>query len=111
VSGEAPESADKQPGAVPPPAGGSTPPSHGVHIEFKFLEQLKHRNVGRVAVLYIVVSYLILEPFGMFVHVLALPEWIGRTVVLLMAIGFPAALIFAWVYEITPEGLKPTVEV
>jgi adenylate cyclase len=45
------------------------------------------------------------------VHLLALPEWAGRTVVLLMVVGFPAALIFAWVYEITPEGLKPTVDV
>jgi adenylate cyclase len=111
MADEAPESGDKQPGAVPPPAGGLTPPSHGVHIEFNFLERLKHRNVGRVAILYIVVCYLILEPFSVFIHVLGLPEWIGRTVVLLMVIGFPAALIFAWVYEITPEGLKPTVEV
>ena len=111
MADEAPESGDKQPGAVPPPAGGLTPPSHGVHIEFNFLEQLKHRNVGRVAILYIVVCYLILEPFSVFIHVLGLPEWIGRTVVVLMVIGFPAALIFAWVYEITPAGLKPTVEV
>jgi serine/threonine-protein kinase len=111
VSGEAPESGDKQPGAVPPPAGGSTPTSHGVHIEFKFLEQLKHRNIGRVAILYVVVSYLILESFSVFIHVLGLPEWIGRTVAVLMVLGFPAALIFAWVYEITPEGLKPTVDV
>ena len=111
MSGEAPESGDKQPGAVPPPVGGSTPPSHGVHIEFKVLEQLKRRNVGRVAILYIVVCYLILEPFSAFLHVLALPEWTGRTVAVLMVLGFPAALIFAWVYEITPEGLKPTVEV
>jgi adenylate cyclase len=85
--------------------------SHRFPLQIPFVEQLKRRNVGRVAVLYIVVSYLILEPFGLFVHVLALPEWIGRTVVLLMIVGFPAALIFAWVYEITPEGLKPTVEV
>ena len=72
MSGEAPESGDKQPGAVRPPAGGSTPPSHGVHIEFKFLEQLKHRNVGRVAILYVVVCYLILESFSVFIHVLGL---------------------------------------
>jgi TolB-like protein len=111
VSGEAPESGDKQPGAVPPPAGGSTPTSHGVHIEFKFLEQLKHRNIGRVAILYVVVCYLILESFSVFIHVLGLPEWIGRTVAVLMVLGFPAALIFAWVYELTPEGLKPAAEV
>ena len=111
MSSEAPESRDKQPEAVSPPASGSTPPSHSVHIKFKFLEQLKRRNVVRVAILYVVVCYLILEPFGLLVHVLALPEWIGRTVVVLMAVGFPAVLLFACVYEITPEGLKQTVEV
>jgi adenylate cyclase len=106
-------------GGIPrTPASGADAPtshassqSHRLPLQIPFLEQLKHRNVGRVAVLYIVVSYLILEPFGLFVHVLALPEWIGRTVVLLMVVGFPAVLIFAWVYEITPEGLKPTVDV
>ena len=71
MAGEA-ESGDKQPGAVPPPTGGLTPPSHGVHIEFNFLEQLKHRNVGRVAILYVVVCYLILESFSVFIHVLGL---------------------------------------
>jgi adenylate cyclase len=111
MSGEAPESGDKESGAAPPPAGGSTPPSHGVHIEFKLLEQLKRRNVGRVAILYVAACYLILEPFGTFVHLLALPVWMGRTVVLLMALGFPATLIFAWVFEITPGGVKPTAEV
>jgi adenylate cyclase len=110
MAGEAPNSGDKQPGRVPPPAGGSAPPNHG-HIEFKFLEQLKRRNVGRVAILYVVVCYLILEPFEMFFHLLVLPAWVGRSAILLMALGFPAALIFAWVYEITPEGLKPTTDV
>jgi adenylate cyclase len=111
MAGEAPVSGDKQPGAVPPPPSGSTPPSHSVHIKFKFLEQLKRRNVVRVAILYVVVCYLILEPFGVLVHVLALPEWIGRALVVLMVLGFPVALIVAWVFEITPQGLKPTAEV
>ena len=111
MSGEAPAPANKQPEAEPPPAGRSTPPSHSRHIELKFLEQLKRRNVGRIAILYVIVCYLILEPFGLFVHVLALPEWIGRAVVVLMALGFPVALILAWVFEVTPQGLKPTAEV
>src|ERR1700676_3065302 len=114
MSGKTPTSGDGSPGPGPLPSGGAQPPAssaspshgHGPRIEFKFLEQLKRRNIVRVAILYVVVCYLILEPFGMFVHVLALPEWIGRTVVVLMALGFPAVLLFAWVYEITPEGLK-----
>jgi adenylate cyclase len=85
--------------------------AHGLPSKFSFLEEFKHRNVGRVAILYIAVCYLLLESFSTFLHVLALPEWTGRAVAVLMILGFPAALIFAWVYEITPEGLKPTVEV
>jgi adenylate cyclase len=119
MSGKTPTSGDGSPGPGPLPSGGAQPPAssaspshgHGPRIEFKFLEQLKRRNIVRVAILYVVVCYLILEPFGMFVHVLALPEWTGRTVVVLMALGFPAALIFAWIFEITPGGLKQTAEV
>jgi TolB-like protein/cytochrome c-type biogenesis protein CcmH/NrfG len=88
-------------------------PAHG-HLQLLpsgFLAKLKRRNVGRVAILYIVVCYLILEPFEMFFHLLELPAWTGRTVVFLMVLGFPAALLFAWVYEITPSGIKPSVEV
>jgi adenylate cyclase len=64
-----------------------------------------------VAILYIVVSYLILEPFEMFFHLLDLPVWTGRTAVALMVLGFPVALLFAWIYEITPTGIKPSTDV
>jgi len=79
--------------------------------KFRFLEEIRKRNVGRVAVLYVVVSWLILEPVHVVFHMLEVPAWANRLVIILLALGFPAALIFAWVYEITPEGLKPTVEV
>ena len=78
---------------------------------FKFLDELKRRNVGRVAILYIVVSYVVLEVFEMFFHLLEMPPWTGRAAVLLAVLGFPIALLIAWAYEITPEGLKPTDEV
>jgi hypothetical protein len=84
---------------------------HQSPVQFRFLEQLKQRNVLRVAVLYLVVCWLILEPVHVLFHMLDVPVWANRLVVVLMAVGFPAAVIFAWVYEITPEGLKPTVEV
>ena len=86
-------------------------PEHLPHFMGGFLEKLKRRNVGRVAILYIVVCYLILEPFEMFFHLLDLPVWTGRTAVAVMALGFPVALLLAWIYEITPEGIKPSVEV
>jgi adenylate cyclase len=124
MSGETPESEETRPlSADPtphPPSSsldGARPhtPTHGhahlPNVVSQFLERLKRRNVGRVAILYIVVCYVILEPFEMFFHLLDLPAWTGRTVVLLMVLGFPAALLFAWIYEITPEGIKPAAEV
>jgi TolB-like protein len=85
--------------------------AHHSALQFRFLEQLKHRNVIRVGILYLVVCWLILDPVHVLFHMLEVPVWANRLVVVLMAIGFPAVLLFAWVYEITPEGLKPTVEV
>src|SRR6202521_1490503 len=88
----------------------STSPRAGLP-KFRFLEEIRKRNVGRVAILYVVVCWLILEPVHVVFHMLEVPSWANRLVIILLALGFPAALIFAWVYEITPEGLKPTVEV
>src|SRR5215470_5240315 len=87
--------------------------SHAHHplMHFRLFEQLKQRNVFRVAVLYLVVCWLILDPLHVVFHMLDVPVWANRLVLMLMAVGFPAVVIFAWVYEITPEGLKPTVEV
>ena len=85
--------------------------AHHPLLHLPIFEQLKQRNVIRVAVLYFVVCWLILDPVHVVFHMLEVPAWANRLVVVLMALGFPAVVIFAWVYEITPEGLKPTVEV
>ena len=85
--------------------------AHHPLLYLPVFEQLKQRNVFRVAVLYLVVCWLILDPVHVIFHMLDVPVWANRLVVMLMAVGFPAVVIFAWVYEITPEGLKPTVEV
>jgi adenylate cyclase len=115
MSGETPKAEDERPPASPGDSPVSHPPAHAhghlPHLPSSFLEKLKRRNVGRVAILYIVVCYVILEPFEMFFHLLDLPVWTGRTVVFIMVLGFPAALLFAWIYEITPEGIRPSVEV
>jgi TolB-like protein/Tfp pilus assembly protein PilF len=87
------------------------PHAHHPLLHLPVVEQLKQRNVFRVAVLYLVVCWLILDPVHVVFHMLDVPVWANRLVLMLMAAGFPAAVIFAWVYEITPEGLKPTVEV
>jgi TolB-like protein len=85
--------------------------AHHPLMHLPFFEQLKQRNVFRAATLYLVVCWLILDPLHVVFHMLEVPAWANRLVVILMAVGFPAVVIFAWVYEITPEGLKPTVEV
>ena len=84
---------------------------HGSPIHLGFVDKLKRRNVGRVAVLYVVMGYLALEVFEMFFRLLEMPAWVGRAVLLLLVLGLPAALIFAWIYEVTPEGLKLSKEV
>jgi len=89
----------------------ASPHAHHPVLHLRVFEQLKQRNVIRVAVLYLVVCWLTLDPVHVIFHMLDVPIWANRLVVTLMAVGFPAAVIFAWVYEITPEGLKPTVEV
>src|SRR4029077_12010230 len=80
-------------------------------LHLRVFDQLKQRNVFHVAVLYLVVCWLILEPVHVIFHMLEVPVWWDRLVLMLMSIGFPAVLLFAWVYEITPEGLNPTVDV
>ena len=69
-------------------------------------KELKRRNVYRVAALYTIVSWLILQVVDVFTSFLPLPEWTGRLVFVLLLIGFPVALVFAWAFELTPEGLR-----
>ncbi len=68
--------------------------------------ELKRRNVVRVAVAYVIVGWLILQFADVLVPLLTLPEWVGRLIFLLLLVGFPLALFFAWAYELTPEGIK-----
>ena len=76
-----------------------------------FLSELKRRNVIRVAVLYGVASWVLLQVGDLLFGVLGVPAWGVRLLLGLLLLGFPLALIFAWVYELTPEGLKRENEV
>ena len=76
-----------------------------------FLSELKRRNVIRMAGLYLVASWLIVQVTGTVGPMVGAPEWVGRTVLMLLAIGFLPVMVFSWVYEITPEGLKRESEV
>ncbi len=69
-------------------------------------QELKRRNVVRVAIAYVVVSWLTLQFTDILIPLLTLPAWIGRLVLLILLVGFPLAMFFAWAFELTPEGLK-----
>jgi len=68
--------------------------------------ELKRRNVLRVAIAYAVVAWLLLQVSDTLVPALRLPEWFHSGVALLLILGFPVALLFAWAFEMTPDGLK-----
>ena len=74
-------------------------------------EELKRRNVFRVGIAYGVVSWLLLQVIATVVPILDLPEWVAKLTLLALALGFIPTLIFAWAYELTPEGIKPEAEV
>jgi TolB-like protein/Tfp pilus assembly protein PilF len=76
-----------------------------------FLVELKRRNVIRMAGLYLVGAWLITQVAATVLPMFGAPEWIARSVVLLLAIGLVPALVVAWVFELTPEGLKRDAEV
>ncbi len=73
--------------------------------------ELKRRNVFRVGVAYAIVGWLLVEVASVFLPALRLPEWTLTFLVFLVVVGFPLALIFAWAFEMTPEGIKREVEV
>jgi adenylate cyclase len=70
-----------------------------------FFGELKRRNVIRMG-LYLVGAWLIVQVAGTVLPMFGTPEWLPRTIVVLPAIGFVPAVIFSWVFELTPEGLK-----
>jgi TolB-like protein/Flp pilus assembly protein TadD len=74
----------------------------------KFFAELKRRNVYKVAVAYAIVGWLVIQIAATVVPALHLSDAITTAVVLLVILGFPIALIFAWAFELTPEGIKRT---
>jgi hypothetical protein len=73
-----------------------------------FFAELKRRNVYKVAIAYAVVAWLLMQVASQIFPFFEIPNWAVRLVVLLLIIGFPIALIIAWAFELTPEGLKRT---
>src|SRR4051812_25407813 len=76
--------------------------------ERNFFAELKRRNVYKVAVAYAIVGWLVIQIATQVFPFLEIPNWIVRLVIALVAIGFPIALVIAWAFELTPQGLKRT---
>jgi len=71
-----------------------------------FFNELKRRNVFKVAAAYIIVGWLILQAGEVLAPALRLPEWINSALAFFLLLGFPLAMFFAWAFELTPDGLK-----
>jgi TolB-like protein/Flp pilus assembly protein TadD len=76
-----------------------------------FFAELKRRNVYKVAVAYAVVGWLVIQISSTVLPTFHAPEWVVQTLVVLVALGFPIALVLAWAFELTPEGIKRAEDV
>src|SRR6059058_934192 len=73
-----------------------------------FFAELKRRNVYKVAIAYGVVAWLLIQVATQVFPFFEIPNWSIRLIVLIIVVGFPVALVIAWAFELTPEGLKRT---
>src|SRR6266513_2497092 len=76
-----------------------------------FFDELKRRNVYKVAVAYAVAGWALAQGIAQVFPVFDIPNWAVRLIVLVIVIGFPIALVIAWAFELTPEGIKRTEDV
>ncbi len=77
----------------------------------RFFDELKRRNIVRVAIAYVVLGWIVIQLGEALLPGFGAPEWVFKTLVLFLAIGFPFALLFAWAFEMTPDGIKKTRDV
>jgi TolB-like protein len=75
------------------------------------ISELKRRNVFRVGLAYLAVAWLLLQFLDVVMPMLTLPDWVGRFFLLVIAVGFPFAIIIAWAFELTPEGIRREADV
>ncbi len=76
-----------------------------------FFDELKRRNVFRVAIGYVITAWLLLQVVDLVLENINAPDWVMQVFMLALAIGFPLAIFFAWAFEMTPEGVKRESEV
>jgi len=71
-----------------------------------FFAELKRRNVFRVGITYLIVAWLVMQVADVVINNIGAPGWVFQVILLVLCIGFPLVLIFAWAFEMTPDGLK-----
>lgn len=74
-------------------------------------EELKRRNVIKATITYVVVAWVLIEVTTSILPIIGAPDWVLKTLIFLIAIGFPIWIVFSWVYELTPEGFIKTEKV
>src|SRR4051812_43980440 len=76
-----------------------------------FLSELKRRNVYKVAVAYAVIAWVLIQAASILFPTYEAPSWVMKVFVAAVALGFPIALVIAWAFEMTPEGMKRTEDI
>ncbi|MEM1001299.1 MAG: hypothetical protein AAGH46_01465 [Bacteroidota bacterium] len=76
-----------------------------------FFDELKRRNVIKAAIAYAVIAWVVLQVFALILPNIQAPEWVMKMMTIFAIIGFPIWVLIAWVYEVTPDGLKKTTSV
>ena len=76
-----------------------------------FFDELKRRNVFRVAIGYVITAWLLLQVVDLVLENVNAPDWVMQVFMLALAIGFPLAVFFAWAFEMTPDGVKRESEI
>ena len=76
-----------------------------------FISELKRRNVFKVGIAYVVTSWLMIQVTDILFETIGAPPWVMKAVFVILAVGFVIALIFAWAFELTPEGVKKEKDV
>ena len=69
------------------------------------VSELKRRDVFRMAALYVVAAWLIMQVAEVVIGLASLPGWIGKAILASLVVGFPIALVLSWIYELTPKGI------
>lgn len=73
-----------------------------------YFEELKRRKVFKTAIAYVAVAWILIQVTADVLPIFEIPPFIQQVIILILIIGFPAALIFAWIYDVTPQGIRKT---